>query len=105
MNTADTAAFALTSLRGYRSRTLLMLLAMAIGVASVLILTSLGEAARRYVVGEFASLGTNLIIAFPGRSETAGGGMMFFGDTKSFTIHVLYIISLKYAVIDGRLFP
>jgi len=81
MNATDTAAFALTALRGYRTRTLLMLLAMAIGVASVLILTSLGEAARRYVVGEFASLGTNLIIVLPGRSETAGGGMMFFGDT------------------------
>jgi putative ABC transport system permease protein len=81
MKAADTATFALTALRGYRTRTLLMLLAMAIGVASVLILTSLGEAARRYVVGEFASLGTNLIIVLPGRSETAGGGMMFFGDT------------------------
>jgi putative ABC transport system permease protein len=81
MKAADTAAFALTALRGYRTRTLLMLLAMAIGVASVLILTSLGEAARRYVVGEFASLGTHLIIVLPGRSETAGGGMMFFGDT------------------------
>jgi putative ABC transport system permease protein len=78
---ADLADFAFTALRGYRSRTVLMLLAMAIGVASVLILTSLGEAARRYVNGEFASLGTNLVIVLPGRSETAGGGMMFLGDT------------------------
>ena len=54
-------------------RTLLMLLAMAIGVAAVVVLTSLGEGARRYVTGEFASLGTNLLIVIPGRSETAGG--------------------------------
>jgi putative ABC transport system permease protein len=49
-----------------------MLIAMAIGVSAVVVLTSLGEGARRYVIGEFASLGTNLIIVFPGRSETAG---------------------------------
>jgi putative ABC transport system permease protein len=45
---------------------------MAIGVGSVVILTALGEGARRYVMGEFSSLGTNLVIVFPGRSETSG---------------------------------
>lgn len=49
-----------------------MLLAMAIGVSAVVVLTSLGEGARRYVTGEFSSLGTNLVIVFPGRAETAG---------------------------------
>ena len=82
MNTTDVTHFAFTALNGARKRTLLMLLAMATGVASVLILTSLGEAARRYVIGEFASLGTNLIIVMPGRSETAGGGLnMLIGET------------------------
>src|SRR5690606_24147960 len=61
-------------LRGYRSRTLLMLLAMGIGVAAVLMLTALGEGARQYVRGEFSSLGTHLVIVIPGRSETAGAG-------------------------------
>jgi putative ABC transport system permease protein len=49
-----------------------MLIAMAIGVSAVVVLTSLGEGARRYVTGEFSSLGTNLVIVIPGRSETAG---------------------------------
>jgi putative ABC transport system permease protein len=49
-----------------------MLSAMAIGVSAVVILTSLGEGARVYVMDRFASLGTNLVIVFPGRSETAG---------------------------------
>lgn len=69
---ADVVRFSIGSLRGFPSRTVLMLVAMAIGVCSVVVLTSLGEGARRYVTGEFASLGTNLIIVFPGRSETAG---------------------------------
>jgi putative ABC transport system permease protein len=71
----DVIAFGWHSLQGYRTRTLLMLIAMTIGVAAVLMLTALGEGARRYVRGEFASLGTNLVIILPGRSETAGVGL------------------------------
>jgi len=37
------------------------------------VLTALGEGARRYVVGQFSSLGTNLVIVLPGRAETSGG--------------------------------
>lgn len=72
MNFGDTLRFASGSLRGTRSRTLLMMIAMSIGVAAVVILTALGEGARRYVVGQFSSLGSNLVIVLPGRSETAG---------------------------------
>jgi putative ABC transport system permease protein len=68
----DIAPYAWSALRGYPTRTFLMLIAMAIGVAAVIVLTSLGEGARRFVTGEFASLGTNLVIVFPGRSETGG---------------------------------
>ena len=89
MKTSDVTRFAFIALNGARKRTLLMLLAMATGVASVLVLTSLGEAARRYVIGEFASLGTNLVIVIPGRSETAGGGLnMLIGETpRDLTLH------------------
>ena len=74
MNFSDSLLFASGSLRGSRTRTLLMILAMSIGVASVVILTGLGEGARRYVVNQFSSLGTNLVIVLPGRTETAGIG-------------------------------
>jgi putative ABC transport system permease protein len=49
------------------------LLGVAIGVAAVVTLTALGEGARRYVVGQFASIGTNLVIVVPGSTETTGG--------------------------------
>ncbi len=71
----DILSFAWSSLNGYRSRTLLMLLAMSISVASVLLLTALGDGARRYVLQEFISLGTNLVIVLPGKSETSGAGL------------------------------
>jgi putative ABC transport system permease protein len=70
----DTLAFAATAARGYPLRTALMVLAMAIGVAAVVILTALGDGARRYVVGEFSALGSNLVVVLPGRSETGGIG-------------------------------
>ena len=72
MRLIDVVQFATGSLRGSRTRTLLMILAMSIGVASVVVLTGLGEGARRYVVDQFSSLGTNLVIVLPGRTETAG---------------------------------
>jgi putative ABC transport system permease protein len=73
MRISDLLGFAWQVLRGNRSRTLLILLAMSIGVAAVLIVTTLGEGARRYVLNQFSGLGANLLIVLPGRSETAGG--------------------------------
>lgn len=74
MKFIDVVHLALGSLHGNRTRTGLMILAMSIGVAAVVVLTGLGEGARRYVVNQFSSLGTNLVIVFPGRSETSGVG-------------------------------
>lgn len=80
MSFVDRLYLAFGALLSYRLRTGLMLLAMAIGVASVVILTALGEGARRYVMGEFASLGTNLLIVLPGRNETTGGAPPMTGE-------------------------
>jgi putative ABC transport system permease protein len=64
-----------------RMRTFLLLLAVTIGVASVVMLTSLGEGARRYIDAEFSSLGNRLLIIFPGRNETVGGQPPIYGTT------------------------
>jgi len=72
MRLADTLRFARDAATGYPMRTTLSVLAMSIGVAAVVILTALGDGARRYVVGQFSSIGTNLVIVLPGRSGTGG---------------------------------
>ena len=77
----DVIEFALHALQGYLTRTLLTLLAMTIGVASVVLLTSLGEGARLYVTDQFSSLGTNLLIILPGRTETTGTAPPLIGGT------------------------
>jgi putative ABC transport system permease protein len=73
----DLIAFAVGALRGHRLRTGLSVVGVAIGIAAVIALTALGEGARGYVVQEFSSLGTNLLIVLPGKVETTG--MMPFG--------------------------
>ncbi len=86
MTPVDVLRFAAGALRGYPTRTLLMILAMAIGVAAVIVLTALGEGARRYVVNQFSSIGTHLVIVFPGRSETSGTGMLLSETTRDLTL-------------------
>jgi len=72
LSARDLLGFAVRALRGHRLRTGMSLLGVSIGVAAVVTLTALGEGARRYVVGQFASIGTNLVIVVPGKTETTG---------------------------------
>jgi putative ABC transport system permease protein len=64
--------FAGRALAGHRLRVGLSLVGVAIGVAAVVILTALGEGARRYVSDQFRALGTNLLLVIPGKTETTG---------------------------------
>lgn len=100
LRSADVLKFSVGALRGFPSRTVLMLIAMAIGVSAVVVLTALGEGARRYVTGEFASLGTNLIIVFPGRSETAGiNPTTMMGETpRDLTLNDALALLRSYSV-------
>lgn len=82
MRFGDLLHLATESLVRARLRSVMMLIAMSIGVAAVVVLTSLGEGARRYVTGEFQALGTDLVIVLPGRSETTGVQPgLFAGET------------------------
>ncbi|MBI3140770.1 MAG: ABC transporter permease [Rhodocyclales bacterium] len=105
MRFADLLDFAWQVVRGYRSRTLLILLAMGIGVAAVVIVSALGEGARRYVVNQFGSLGTNLVIVLPGRSETAGAlpGVLVGKTPRDLTVDDA--LSLKRSPAIRRLAP
>lgn len=78
----DILAFAGGTLNSYRLRSGLIMLAMAVGVLGVVVLTWLGDAARLYITGEFSSLGTNLIVVLPGRAETTGGAPPILGETE-----------------------
>jgi len=87
-------AFSQRAAIGNRGRTALMLLAVSIGVASVVLLVSLGESARKYVADQFSSMGSNLLIVLPGRSETVGGPPPLLGITpRDLTVDDAYALS------------
>ncbi len=72
MSALDLLRFSLRGLTGHGLRSGMSLAGVTIGVAAVIALTALGEGARLYVVDQFASLGTNLLLVLPGRTETTG---------------------------------
>ncbi len=72
MRASDLLQFASTALLRHWLRTSFSLLGVAIGAAAVVALTGLSEGARQYVVGQFAALGSNLVIILPGKNETTG---------------------------------
>jgi putative ABC transport system permease protein len=77
------AAGAITS---HRLRSILSMVGIAIGIAAVILLTSIGEGTRRYILAQFSQFGTNLIAIHPGKAKTSGMPGVFGGTTHHLTI-------------------
>ena len=74
------------ALRAYPLRTGLSMLGIAIGVFTVVLLTSIGDGTRRYILKEFTQFGTTVIAINPGRVETGGVPGAMGGTTQKLTI-------------------
>lgn len=74
------------ALVAHRLRTMLAALAVAVGIASVILLTSIGQGLREFVMAEFSEFGTNLILVQPGKVSTAGASIGVFGTVRPLTI-------------------
>ena len=72
MKAADGIRLALSAISAHRLRSFLTLLGIAVGVAAVILLTSIGEGIHRFVLAEFTQFGTNVIGITPGKVKTAG---------------------------------
>ena len=72
MRWPDLIHLALRALTAHRLRSFLTLLGIAVGIAAVILLTSIGEGIHRFVLGEFSQFGTNNINIVPGRTKTGG---------------------------------
>jgi len=73
MTWADTIHLALCALIAHRLRSFLTLLGIAVGIAAVILLTSIGEGVHRFVLAEFTQFGTNIIELQPGRTAASSG--------------------------------
>ena len=68
----DIIKISLSSLIDQRMRSFLTILGIAVGIASVVLLTSIGEGVHRFTLAEFTQFGTNLIGINPGKVTTHG---------------------------------
>lgn len=78
--------FVIGAVTGHRLRSGLSALGVAIGVATVILLTSLGEGTREYIVAQFTQFGTSLIAINPGKVQTFGIPGVLGGTTHKLDI-------------------
>lgn len=86
MRPADLGTLAGSALTHHPGRSLLSALGIAVGVAAVILLTALGEGLHQFVLAEFSQFGTNIIAVNPGKTETHGGPVGMFGNTRPLTL-------------------
>jgi putative ABC transport system permease protein len=70
----DLGKQAFNALRHNRRRSVLTMLGMAWGIATVVLLLAYGSGFERGLWAAFRSFGTNLVFIFPGRTELQAGG-------------------------------
>lgn len=75
MRITDSILLALRAITAHRLRSFLTLLGIAIGIAAVILLTSIGEGIHRFILSEFSQFGTNTIFISPGKTKTGGQHM------------------------------
>ena len=105
MRATDSIGWVARVLLRHRMRTVLLLLAVSVGVGAVVVLTTIGDSARLYVTDEFRSLGTELLIINPGKSETSGGGPPSFLGATARDLTLEDALALKRSSAIKRVAP
>ena len=78
----DLATQAYNALRHNRRRSVLTMLGMAWGIATVVLLLAFGSGFERGLWVAFRSFGTNLVFIFPGRTQLQAGGTKAGAEVK-----------------------
>jgi putative ABC transport system permease protein len=74
---AETVGMALSTLRSNRLRSLLTMLGIVIGNASVITLVGVGRGAQNLAEGQLSNLGANVLFVVPGSNDTRRQGIDF----------------------------
>ena len=100
MNFGDLFGLTLEALRSHRLRYGLSALAIAVGVAAVVLLSSLGEGMRQYIMGQMTQFGTNLVGIYPGKIETKGMPGLLGGSARRLTLDDARVLSRLPGVVS-----
>ncbi|WP_297187926.1 ABC transporter permease [uncultured Porticoccus sp.] len=74
MNFLDYLRWIFLALWMQRLRSVLTIVGFAIGIAAMVLLSSLGEGLRQFVIQEFTQFGSHIVAITPGKTETFGMG-------------------------------
>jgi putative ABC transport system permease protein len=86
MRLADQAQMAWRGVLAHPLRSALTMLGIGVGIAAVVLLTSIGQGVRGFVLGEFTQFGTNLMGVMPGRTSTFGMSAAVVHTTRPLTL-------------------
>ncbi len=92
---------AIEAIAANKGRSVLTTLGVIIGVASVVVLVSLGDGVRSYLAEQFAGLGANLIIVQPGHTETSGFGPPLQNVQRPLTLGDAEILKQRATLLSG----
>lgn len=86
MLTRDFLQLTSRSLFTHKLRSFLTMLGISVGIAAVILLTSIGEGIHKYIMAEFTQFGTAIVAINPGKTTTMGMSMGVFGSERPLTI-------------------
>jgi putative ABC transport system permease protein len=86
MTPSDLMGLSAEAFRSHRLRYGLSALAITVGVAAVVLLASIGEGTRRFMMGQFSQFGTTIVGVFPGKAETGGMPGTFGGSVRKLSL-------------------
>ena len=91
-----------------RMRSFLTGLGIAIGIAAVILLTSIGEGLHQFVLSEFSQFGTNIVSIQPGKTQTKGSNVGVIGSVRQISLddadalrHLPYVENVNPSVMGN----
>ncbi len=100
MNLSEAIRTALETIRANKFRSFLTMLGIVIGVASIILLVSMGEGAKVYITKQFSDLGTNVLIVLPGKQKTTGGPMSGLSTRYKLTFEDAVAIARRAPAVE-----
>ncbi len=86
-----------------RTRTILTVLGVIIGVTAVILMVSIGEGARKYIRDEFTGLGSNILVVVPGKTSSEGGPHMGMSAVRKLVYEDAELIKRRSRYIQSSI--
>jgi putative ABC transport system permease protein len=100
MRWLETLSTAWDAIRARRLRSILTMLGIVIGIASVILTVGLGQGAQNQVKEQISALGSNLLIVSPGSTTSSSGVRGGFGSSTTLTLQDSEAIANKTVAPD-----